>query len=85
MEYITFRGKKFEIRNEVLRLKSLGIKNLQEIESLETITYLRILNLGENKISEISGLNRFLKLEKLRLNLNRIKEIKGLENLHFLR
>jgi len=81
VQYVEYDGKKYTVKNGVLNLHSLGIKNITDIKGLEKINYLKSLSLYDNNIEEIEGLNHFTHLENLTLNRNYIREIKGLENL----
>jgi Leucine-rich repeat (LRR) protein len=79
--YVILHGKEIFIRDNALRLKDKGIRNILELKGLEIQSYLEVLNLIDNKISDIIGLEKLTNLKHLDLSYNQIKEIKGLENL----
>ena len=79
--YIIYRDKKYKVENRVLFLDNLGIRDLSEIENLESLTDLEELLLDNNQISEIKGLETLTNLKELSLDNNQISEIKGLESL----
>jgi hypothetical protein len=63
-----------------LDLSGKGIKDISEIEGLETLSDLQVLNLSDNQIVEIKGLDNLTKLTELDLSNNYIKEIQGLDH-----
>jgi len=75
-EYVIFNSNKYEVKNDILNLSTLGITSITEIEGLSNLTGLKVLDLSYNKISEIKGLETLIELEKLWLNNNEIEEIK---------
>lgn len=68
-----------------LDLSDQGIKDINEILGLDSLTNLKHLNLNNNIITEIKGLANLRNLETLSLKNNNISEIKGLENLNLLK
>jgi hypothetical protein len=64
-----------------LDLSGKKIKDISEIEGLDTLTDLQVLNLSDNQIVEIKGLEYLINLIELDLSNNYIKEIKGLNHL----
>jgi Leucine-rich repeat (LRR) protein len=68
-----------------LDLSEKEIKQITDIEGLETLTNLQILNLSNNQISEITGLENLSELRELDLSFNKITDIQGLKNLVNLR
>ena len=88
MDFVTFRDKKYKVKNATLVLKNKGINSITEIKGLEKFSAIRELNLSDNNISEISGLDHMEYLFNLNLSKNNITEIMGLDklrNLKFLR
>ena len=55
-EYVIFNSNKYEVKNDILNLSTLGITSITEIEGLSNLTGLKVLDLSYNKISEIKGL-----------------------------
>jgi len=81
MGSVIFKGKKINVKGGKLYLDSKDIKDITEIEGLDSLIKLHKLVLSNNKISEIKGLEKLTKLTTLYLYLNQITEIKGLEKL----
>jgi len=80
-EFVTVKGYKFYVKDDLLDLHNKGIKDITEIEGLEKPTNLKALYLSRNQIEEINGLEQLTKLQILDLSGNKIKVIKGLEKL----
>ena len=72
MDYVTFRGKKYNLKKTALVLRNKGINSISEIEGLENFPALRGLDLSNNNISEISGLDHMEYLFHLDLSKNNI-------------
>ena len=81
MSLVTFRGRAYRIKKNVLILRNKGINSIDEIEGLQNIPYLASLDLSNNNIREIKALENLPGLVTLNLSGNGITEIKGLENL----
>jgi len=85
LDFVTFRDKKYNVKNATLILKNKGINSITEIKGLEKFPAMKILDLSDNNISEISGLDHMENIFNLDLSNNKISEIKGLDNLRNLR
>ena len=55
MDYVIYRDKKYEVKNNSLDLVNLGIEDITEIQGLDTLTDLISLDLRDNKIKKING------------------------------
>jgi len=53
---VIYNRKKFKVKNDRLFLANLGIKDISEIQGLESLTDLQWLDLSGNKIHKIKGL-----------------------------
>ena len=84
-EFVTVKGKIFNVKNGGLKLISKNIKSISEIKGLEKLVNLQGLYIAKNKITEIKGLEKLVNLQELIIAINQITEIKGLENLANLR
>ncbi len=84
MEHITYKGKRFRVKDRKLVLSNLGIRNISDIIGLEELTKLKELDLSQNQISEIKGLDNLNNLRVLLLGYNKVSEIKGLKYLNNL-
>lgn len=89
---VIYSGKEYKVQDSifnrsVLDLSGQGIKSINEIKGLETLTDLLWLELklNHNKISEIEGLESLTNLVKLDLSENPIQTLKGLDTLVHLR
>jgi len=91
-KFTDLKSGKFEIsRKEYIGVKKDGllaldlsgkeIKDINEINGLETLTNLQVLKLSNNQIGEIKGLETLKNLLELDLSHNKITEIQGLNNL----
>jgi len=78
-EFVTYKEKKYFVKNWKLDLSSIEINHISEIKGLERLTHLESLSLISNKIKEITGLENLTNLQTLRLRYNKIEELKGLE------
>lgn len=89
MEYVTYGNRWLEfVLNNRLNLSNRRIKDITDIDGLESLIELQSLDLSNNQISEIKGLEKLVNLRTLKLECNQISEIKGLKdltNLTFLR
>ncbi len=81
MEYVIYQDKKYYAKNNILRLSSLDIKDISEIDGLENLKIIQELDLSDNLITEIKGLEPLTSLQILELSNNQITEMKGLETL----
>jgi len=81
IEYVSYNGEKFEVKDFKLELSDKAIKDITDIEGLENLIKLKSLDLSKNQITEIIGLENLVNLKSLNFNNNQISEIKGLENL----
>lgn len=85
MNYVNYKGRKFRIYNNTIRLQNRGIKDITQIIGLGKIKQLRNLDLTNNEIIELKGLESLTELEILNLSKNYIRKITGLENLNNLK
>lgn len=81
MSLVTFRGRAYRVKKNILILRNKGINSIDEIEGLQNLPYLASLDLSNNNIREIKALENLPSLVTLNLSRNGITEIKGLENL----
>jgi len=81
MEYVTLKGRKYEVKKGKLKLSNKSIRDIYEINGLVRLANLKKLDLSSNLISEIKGLEMLIDLKELNLSNNNITEIKGLETL----
>jgi len=85
-EYVTYKRRVcIFVLDGSLNLRNCGIKDIIDIEGLDSLKNLKRLDLSYNQISEIKGLENLESLEFLGLHTNRISEIKSLEGLKNLR
>ncbi len=70
MQFITYRGQKFEISDNALVLGNQGIEKISKIIGLKELLNLKSLYLFNNNISEIRDLDNLINLEKLNLYEN---------------
>ncbi|TXT61210.1 MAG: hypothetical protein BAJALOKI1v1_1160015 [Promethearchaeota archaeon] len=85
MDYIIYENKKYEINDDVLKLRNLGIRKITHIQNLKNQKHLFFLDLCYNKITNLECLETLKGLYKLFLSFNQIEKIKGLNNLVNLR
>ncbi len=81
MAHVTYKGKKIDVKNNILDLSNRWIEDITDIKGLNQLTELHELNLNSNHITMIKGLENLKELQKLSLYWNGISEIRGLENL----
>jgi len=85
-EYVTYKRRVcIFVLNGRLDLRNCGIKDITDIEGLDSLKNLKELDLSYNQISKIKGLENLENLEFLEIHNNKISEIKGLEKLKNLR
>ncbi len=65
MSYITYKGQRYYVKDGDLRLSSLGISDISEIDGLETFTNLQGLHLRDNSKLEIKRLEKLTDLQAL--------------------
>jgi len=83
-EYVIFKHVRYYLTRgygDKLSLSGSGIKDLDEIIGLKSITNIDHLDLSRNRIKEIKHLESMYKLNLLNLSQNQISEIKGLDKM----
>ncbi|MHA1895396.1 MAG: leucine-rich repeat protein [Candidatus Helarchaeota archaeon] len=83
--FVTVQGQNIRVSKKALNLDGLRIKNILDIEGLESLYDLEVLRLNNNQISEIKGLEVLPNLQFLNLSQNQITEIEGLDELRKLK
>lgn len=72
-EYVTYKGRRYYVKNGKLELRLKKISDITEIKGLENLTNLERLILDHNKITEIKGLENLIALRELDLRFNPIR------------
>ena len=80
-KYVVINNEIYYSKRNSLNLSGLKIKDISEIEGLDSCKDLEVLRLNGNEISEIKGLENLLNLQFLNLSENKIVKINGLERL----
>ncbi|MFX0069996.1 MAG: leucine-rich repeat domain-containing protein, partial [Candidatus Hermodarchaeota archaeon] len=80
MSYVVFKGKKYYVENDKLKLNNLGIKDIDQIEGLKDLANIKKLDLSYNKIADINGLETLTNLKELNVSYNCISWFERLEN-----
>ena len=78
MEYVEYKGKKYEVKDGTLKLMELNIKNINKIKGLKNLSKLKVLYFTGNQIKNVKDLKSLNNLEALYLSGNQITEIEGL-------
>nr|MDO8109122.1 DUF2341 domain-containing protein [Candidatus Sigynarchaeota archaeon] len=81
-------GKRYSVsgsnQGRVLNLRGLGIKDIAEIEGLNTIKAMDELDLSNNELSRFDGLASIPSLKRLKLTDNRITSLYAIKDMHAL-
>jgi len=85
---VEYNGKEYKVKEKggvlSLDLSGLEIKDITQINGLDSLTYLQLLDLSRNQITEIKGLDNLTSLVDLQFEHNQIEVIKGLDKLEEL-
>ncbi len=79
--FVTIKGEKYYVSNNILDLSEIGLSDIIEIRGLENLTQLKILYLNGNQIEKLTVLEHLTNLRELYFSNNQIEEVKGLERL----